>query len=541
MKNHTFLISENTQPFCAVNADGQSRRAAEILCTYLQKITGAPFAVSEFSMLQHHIYFEKTDAFGSQGFGYGALDRKLTFRAQSEQSFVHAVYDFLERVLGCRFYTPDCESIPRNANLTVEVEPYSFVPPLGFREVYYRAYQDKAFSEKHKMSPARAHEGWGFWCHSFQELLPNADYFEEHPEYFALIDGKRNPNGQPCLSHPAVFEIMRDNLRTRMLENPACTYWSVSQNDNDLYCRCEACAARDEADGGPMGSILWFVNKMAAEFPDKILSTLAYWYSRKPPLVTRPASNVHIMLCNIEALRGEPIECGPRNAGSRDELLAWADICDNLFLWDYCVQFANLVSPFPNLRVLAPNIRFFTEHHVRSLFSQCNRERGGEFAELRGYLLAKLMWDPEQDPQAVMQDFCTGYYGAAAEDILAYIDRLHDALDESGAPLSIFDGPSVQRDSFLTEPLFEEYDALFERAEQRVRADAARLLRVQTARLPVYFAGLSLGYGAREKRLQMLTSFARTVRATGLEMVEEWRITADRFVTDMAAKLALEA
>ena len=99
----------------------------------------------------------------------------------------------------------------------------------------------------------------------------------------------------------------------------------------------------------------------------------------------------------------------------------------------------------------------------------------------------------------------------------------------------------MQRDSFLTEPLFEEYDALLERAEQKVRADAARLLRVQTARLPVYFAGLSLGYGAREKRLQMLTSFARTVRATGLEMVEEWRVTADRFVTDMAAKLALEA
>ena len=71
-------------------------------------------------------------------------------------------------------------------------------------------------------------------------------------------------------------------------------------------------------------------------------------------------------------------------------------ICANIPLWDYCIQFQNLVSPFPNLRVIPKNIHFFINSHVKMLFSQCSREYVGEFSALRGYLLAKLIWDPHR-------------------------------------------------------------------------------------------------------------------------------------------------
>ena len=69
-------------------------------------------------------------------------------------------------------------------------------------------------------------------------------------------------------------------------------------------------------------------------------------------------------------------------------------------------------------------MRFFVENSVRSLFSQCNREIGGEMAELRGYMLSKLMWDPYADARAVMEDFVQGYFGPAAPHIcLLYTSR----------------------------------------------------------------------------------------------------------------------
>jgi hypothetical protein len=243
------------------------------------------------------------------------------------------------------------------------------------------------------------------------------------------------------------------------------------------------------------------------------------------------------MLCNIEALRGEPLTEDPRNKGTVEELKDWAAICGQVFLWDYNIQFANLVSPFPNLNTLAPNMRFFVNNSVRSLFSQCNREIGGEMAELRGYMLSKLMWDPTVNPREVMEDFVEGYFGAAAPYIQHYIDTLHEASHVSGEPLGIFHGPRNARGSYLSQELCVGYDADFDAAEAAVAGQSDILARVRVARLPLLYAELVLQYGSREKRLAKAAYFARVARDSGLEKVEEWHITVDQFITNTLASL----
>ena len=542
-----FPVSLNARPLIHIVPTVDSTRAAGILAGSLTGITGVEFPVGNEQAETDQdasgppggqIVFQKSDHLGRDGFSYSAKDGLLIIKAGTEQAFVYAVYDLLEQAAGSRFYTQTETDLPATPDLTLKVTPRVSQPKLQYREVYYQGFADQSFSEKHKMTPSGKHEGWGFWCHSFQMLIPNETYFASHPEYFALIDGKRHPQGQPCLSHPQVFAIVRDALRRYIQERPECRYWSVSQNDDDRYCRCPDCARQDAIDGGPMGSLLTFVNQIAAEFPDQIISTLAYWYSRKAPRVTRPAPNVHIMLCNIEALRGLPIATDPRNEGTLQELLDWERICGNISLWDYCIQFANLVSPFPNLRVLGPNIRFFVEHHVTMLFSQANREIGGEFSALRGYLLAKLMWDPAIDERAVMEDFCHGYYGAAAPSVLAYIDSLHDAMEETGGQAGIFEGPKNHKDTYLSHDRVKAYSLLFDQAEQAVADDPVRLFRVQVDRLPIRYAALVLQYGSIEERLDHLRHFAATARKSGLQKVEEWKVTVDQFVTDSLAALA---
>ena len=532
-----FEVSRDSVSSMRICTIPESIRAATILAEYFHRITGGDFPISTDKPRDQDVLFELCSEYGESGFSFDCSGKMLTIRAGNEQAFVYAVYDLLEKYAGCRYYSGTVEYVPSEPSLVLHIEPTSFIPKLYYREVYYKGFEDKSFSEKHKMTSSAKHEGWGFWCHSFQKLLPNDKYFAVHPEYFALIDGKRHPDGQPCLSNPQVYKIMRRNLAKFMAGQPECKYWSVSQNDNDLYCRCPECTKRDEMDGGPMGSILGFVNRIAGEFPDKVISTLAYWYSRKPPLVTRPARNVHVMLCNIEALRGLPISTDPRNAGTKQELLDWAKICGNVSLWDYCIQFANLVSPFPNLRVLGSNIRFFVENNVTMLFSQANRDIGGEFCELRGYMLAKLMWDPYCDEMEVMRDFCKGYYGAAGMFILEYINKLHDAMEATGGQAGISEGPKNHCDTYLSWTLLQEYGRIFDEAERTVLQNKELLLRVQTARLPLYYAGIVLQYGSRDELLNMLQKFASIAGKSGLQKVEEWKITVDMFVTENIAAL----
>lgn len=537
-ENKPICIAENKKANVVIVAR-EYKRAAGILAEYLKKMTDAVFTIQDTTTVNPSIILKKEDH-GPEGFCYRIFDKDIEIEAGNEQAMVYAVYDWLEREAGCRYYARVCEYIPFDANLTVCFEEYAFSPVLEYREILYRDYNDPEFAEKHKMIPGSKREvSWGFWCHSFYTLCPPEQYFQEHPEYFALYEGRRvGEKSQLCLSNPEVFDIVLENLKKHMAQKPGARYWSVSQNDNDAYCQCDKCRERNQRDGSPMGSVLDFVNRIAEHFPDKVISTLAYWYTRKAPAVTRPAGNVHIMLCNIEANRGLPIETDEKSAGSRQELLDWKEICKNVFLWDYCIQFRNLVSPFPNLRVLGPNIRFFVENNVRSLFSQCNREIGGEFHELRGYLLAKLMWDPQVDQREVMVDFLKGYYKQAGPLILQYIDLIHDEMEKAGGELNIFGGPLDARDTYLREELYRQYEALFERAAALTQGDEEVRFRVETAALPVYYAGIVLKYGSREEQLCRIGKFARQARKTGLVMVEEWKITVDKFVTDAMAEVA---
>jgi hypothetical protein len=205
------------------------------------------------------------------------------------------------------------------------------------------------------------------------------------------------------------------------------------------------------------------------------------------------------------------------------------------------VQFSNLVSPFPNLRVLQPNVRFFVDNHAKGMFAQGNRETKGEFAELRAYLLAKLLWDPDCDIDAHMNDFLQGYYGAAAEPIRQYIDLMHDELESSGKGLAIFGGPGEQGDGYLKPELVERYDALFDEAERLVADDEATLLRVQAARMPLMYAKLELKYGdapARKATADRLFGIADPV---GLLMFNEWNLPTEAYRQRVTEALAHEA
>ena len=515
-------------------------RAAGILADYLKKITGGEAILQPHTDGNNNLILRKWEnAPHADGFRYYIYDKDLVFEAPNAQAAVYAVYDFLENVCGCRYYTSTEEYIPFDANLTVEFSIRECIPALDYREVYYRDFFNPEFAEKHKMTAQNArHSVWGTWCHSFQEFLDPDIYFDEHPEYYALFQGRRvGKNAEPCLSNPEVFEVMAANIEKAMAEKPECNFWSISQNDNDAYCTCEKCRALDEAEGSPMGSVLNFVNKMARRFPHKTISTLAYWYTRKLPKTIRPEKNVHIMLCNIEANRGLPIETDARSLGSKEELLAWEEVCDNISLWDYCIQFRNLVSPFPNLRVIPKNIRFFLDHNVKMLFSQSNREYEGEFSALRGYLLAKCMWEPSIDAQAVIREFCEGYYGPAANAILTYIEEVHDAMEAAGGELSIFGGPLDAKDTWMDEAHYARYNALAEEALAAVAGNAQLLHRVKTAAMPIWYAGIVLGYGDRNTRLERIQKFAAQARKVGLEKVEEWTITPDMFLTDAMAAL----
>lgn len=543
------------------DANSVEKEAASELQKYLKEISGARLPVKierrrsrEYEILvgntrqMHQIAMEiHLPDLEEDGFALFIAGTKLIITGGSGKGTLYGVCSFLEKYLDCRMYSSRVRIVPDKSSLLIDGINDIQVPVIRFREDYYRDAYHPEFLKWHKLDNHQ--EEWGEWVHTFHKLVPPEKYFENHPEYFALRNGKRHPS-QPCLSDTNVLNIVATTLEKWIQENPEARYWSVSQNDNQNYCECEKCKALDDREGSHSGSIIAFVNKIAEKFPDKTISTLAYQYSRSAPQNLKPAENVNIMLCTIECNRGKPIPDDPASAAFRQDILDWSRITHNIIVWDYVIQFQNLISPFPNLNVLQPNIQFFVRNNTLAMFQQGNREVGGEFAELRAYLIAKLLWDPWVNMDSLTMDFLNGYYGEAGPFLKEYIEVVHSALHESGKNLEIFGGPIDHMDGYLSDSLVKRYNELFDRAELSVQDSPEILERVEIARLPLDYAMLEIARAKgtreggiftwqkeewipREELVRKLDHFVSLSNQSGVTRIKEWHTTPDEYGESM--------
>ena len=304
-------------------------------------------------------------------------------------------------------------------------------------------------------------ENWGLWVHSFKTLLPKEQYFASHPEYFALVNGKRTPD-QPDLTNPEVLKIVTANLKRLMDSNPSAKYWSVSQNDNSNYCQCPNCKKLDDEQGSHQGSLLTFVNAVAKQFPNRIITTLAYNYSLAPPKNLRPEKNVMIVVATSND-RHIPIAKTP-NSSFNIYFKKWTTLTNNIFVWDYISQFGNALSPFPNINALKPNIKFFANNNVHYVFEEGIGNLAGEFSELKCYLVAELMWNKEVKADSLAKNFVDEYYGAGGKYIWQYLQLLNRNADASNTAVTAGGSPLNAKNTYLSNTNLDAYETLFRQA-----------------------------------------------------------------------------
>lgn len=499
-KSGKVSLATGYQIVIPAQATAVEKQAAEQLQRYLAEMLGSPVQLIAENEVKggKGIYIGQTAYAKAQKVDLNKIQEGGYVNKPAGENFIiaggikngvlYGVYDLLES-LGFRKFSPDFTYVPKGKPLDLGKTAVSFTPGITYRTTSYGQMGEQEYSDWHKLS---SRSDWGLFVHTFGTLIPPAEYGKTHPEYFSLIKGTRQPATQLCLSNQEVVDVVVANLKKKIAEKPEATYWSVSQNDNDQYCSCDNCKALNEKYGNvPSGSIIYFTNKVAKEFPNKIISTLAYWYSRKAPKNISIEPNVNIMLCNIESRRQGPVyETDPSFS---NDLKDWGALSNDILIWDYNIQFTNFFSPFPNLYTIKPNIKFYTDNHVNALFMQANNEPAAEMALLRSYLISKLMWKPDADENAIMNEFLNGYYGAAGPFIRQYIDTMHQSLVASKFQLNIFGDPIDAKESYLSAAMMEQYNQYFDKAEKAVAGDAQLLERVQVARLPIMYAAVQIG------------------------------------------------
>ena len=480
---------------------------------------------------------ERVPPVGTDGFRLAVRSPHLLVIGSPDRGALYGVYELLERFGGCRWYASWCEKVPRRDRFAVpDTLDDTQVPALAMREPFWwDVLQNGAFAarlrvnsrswrrneEKFGGTPFRFGGGLGS-CHTFNALLPPEKYFDAHPEYFSMVKGKRlNGRTQLCLTNPDVLRIVTSNVLARIRRDPGAKFYGVSQNDWYNFCECEKCAAIDKEEESHAGTMVRFVNAIAEavekEFPNAVIETLAYQYTRRPPKKTRLRHNVMPCLCTIECDFTRPIPENPygENVRFMADINGWKTQTSQLYVWDYTTEFQDFALPFPNVYALQGNIKFFRENNVKELFEQGDQcGRHGAFAELKAWLLAKFMWNPDQPIEPLLDDFFAGYYGKAAPFVREYFEEVHRrmrAWSPAKGPMRIWRSEAFRG---LDSGFVEWAKPIWDKAEAAVKDDRSLSYNVRMTRFSFDYLRLEKSRGKAQRLFSFVTGGPANDEAT---------------------------
>ena len=350
------LLVKNGKATGRIIVDPQNKtdlQAATLLNIFVKKITGATLPVISPAgkrVKGDLIIDSRSDLKSSDlvmdGFSLKSNDSTFLVKGARGLGSVYGVVTILEDFFGVHYYAANNCAIPHSRELRLPCQiSRTENPSFEFRQTQaYGLATDSLYKVWHRLKEPKEIFAGNYWVHTFDRILPSSKYGKDHPEYFSFINGIRRPGAasQWCLSNPEVFELVCQKIDSIFKAHPDRRIISVSQNDgNSTNCSCEKCKAIDEEEGGPSGSIIRFLNKLALRFPDKEFSTLAYLFSVAPPKHVKPLPNVNIMLCDIDCYREVSLTENPSGKTFMKNMEGWAKISDNIFVWDYGINFDN--------------------------------------------------------------------------------------------------------------------------------------------------------------------------------------------------------
>lgn len=379
------------------------------------------------------LYFELSDD-GREG-GAFTIQRERTrvvIRSVDPAGWSNALYVIAQKMLGARWYWAHdlgFEWVDPSQHF-FSLRPWREAPGFVQRR-FYPVNTD--FGRRNRLNSVYS------FNHNLAKVF-SPELFELKPEVFAQVNGRRKkPLGsggtdpQPDFTHPDAVEIAAQAALDYFEKNPEGTSFSLSINDNVLFDTTEATEAavsplryfRRRPDYTDL--VFGFMNQVAERVfeqagawqtpsgEDRYLTALAYYW-------TEPAPTIRIHPRVMPVLTSDRAQWHDPDYRAEDKVLieAWvASGAERVATWDYYFG-----APYPYPRQfnqwISESLRFMSEAGVDVFYSQLPSFWGLDGA--KAWLGAELLWNPQQNADALLDEYYTNFFGAAAEPMRAFYE-----------------------------------------------------------------------------------------------------------------------
>jgi len=496
--------------------------AAEELQKYIKKISGItlPIKSDEEGINENRVLIGGPDvnrqvkelkelnlgkALESEGFVIKTLKNDLVLAGSDDRNTLYAVYHFIERVLGVKWINPlEEEIIPKiktfeTGNIDLSEKPSlkhrGLIPliEIGKLDTFKRVIDWMAKNKLNKLllfigqwyaGKITVNCPWD-WVrdeltpevrkrgivldvghHAYDFYLPPEKYFDDHPEYFALVNGKRIREGQICFSNPQAVATFRDSVIQFVKTHPEVEIFSLFPNDRGGFCECEGCRPRPEV-MNLSDIILRFTNAVAKAVykinPKVKIGFPAYSYCLptayllpffppiEPPINVKPFKNVVLYFAlhsrdyskSLDEQPGTlPYRTLPQPAG--EILKQWVRLFkeggNEVYIYEYYGdewQYKCLILPI--LHTISGDISFLTDLGVEGIHVNVISSVEGVDAlvyppdywfpfELNLYAFSKMAWNKGESPESVVERYYEALYGKSKDLMINFYKNMAETM-----------------------------------------------------------------------------------------------------------------
>jgi uncharacterized protein DUF4838 len=418
------------------------RNSADLLAEYIYKSCGVKVNISEENSIDPntaHIYLGKTKfskyheitgkGLGKQGFIIAfPNERSMVIAGQTDDAVEFGVYELLERYLGVRWLFPGelGEYVPAKKELVLKRNKIKQKPAFLSRLVSGLPPQGgKLWGRRNRML------GTMTFHHNLGKLFNPKKYTRTHPHFYPVINGKRRipttlVGWQPCFTAKGSVDEAAKNIISSFKRNPARTSFSLGGNDNSGFCECAGCSALDgnkiNSVGSPSRSESYYrwcnavVEKVLAEYPDKYFGLLAYNDVIDPMKKNKLNSHIVPYLCYDRMIwLNKDNELKGKELNNR-----WAEKISKLGWYDYIYGCKFYIIPRVYFHQMAENLRYGYNNKLRYYYAEAYPTADWREGP-KLYILLKLLWNPNQDVDKLLKEWCELAVGKkAAGSLLAY-------------------------------------------------------------------------------------------------------------------------
>ncbi len=484
-------------------AGGVMTHAAEELQKYIELTTGVslPIDLDGVEAGTKRILIDETTVTDNEALHVYSDGDGLVLAGTAKRSCLYAVYNFLETCLNWRFFAEDAETCCETSKIDLSDVDYTFNHSFEIRDIFDNGYFNEDLSVK------RYQNGDGKRRKMYNDNPESVKYGGSETRCpngihnFWQLAGDDSEGDQPCTNSETVRQNVLTNLRAFLAENPDVKTLHVSQNDNERYCKCEACLADLETYGAPSGAYLemmnWLCEQLEEEYPEVLLIMFAYRYTMDAPKNIEAHDNVMVEFAIIDfciqhAITETVCNVDPdqklirNNRDVLEQIEAWTKLVKQFYLWDYGLNCRYYYMVFPNFDNMLENYRYLISIGAWGYIYQCNTQAdSAEFNVLRDYLLCKITEDPdmtEEEYDNHINEFMECYYGPGWEGIRAYLDLCQKLSEENGECFGFYSCPETIYGDYAFGPysddLVEWFDTALEMAETEAQTLHIRRLRL---------------------------------------------------------------